>query len=137
MRNYTCVVIIILGFLLGGCASRKITIKSEPPGAKVIMDGQEKGITPCSFHFTYYGSRQIALEKDGYQTFKVIASVNPPWVHAFPFDVLLLFIPYPMTDHHKFSYQLVPVSHEEQDMKAAVRRGEELKEYLNKQLERK
>lgn len=124
----------ILSFLviLTGCASRKITIYSEPEGAKVIVDSQEIGITPCTFPFTYYGTRQIILEKEGYQTERVLVPINPPLIHIFPFDILILFMPYPMVDLHHFSYTLSPS--QESNLNEILKRGEELKEYLNRKV---
>jgi len=128
--------IIALGILavLCGCADRKIIIKSEPEGAKVMVDSQEMGVTPCSFPFTYYGTREIILKKDGYQTRRILKSINPPLIHIFPFDVLILFVPYPLKDYREFSYKLS--TYKKSDVQDVLKRGEELKNQLNKKLEK-
>jgi hypothetical protein len=57
-------------FFLFGCASATV-IKSNPPGAKLILDGQFKGETP----YTYSDSsaagtmRTVILKKGGYKDF--------------------------------------------------------------------
>lgn len=122
--------IISLSFFVYGCADRKITIRSEPEGAKVIIDSQEMGITPSTIPFTYYGTRQIILKKDGYQTYTVLAPIKPPLIHIFPFDILILFIPYPMKDYRILSYKLLP--YQKTDVKEILKKGNELKEHLNK-----
>ena len=40
---------------------RRITIKTDPPGALVYIDDQEIGVTPVSTSFTYYGTRKIQI----------------------------------------------------------------------------
>lgn len=126
------ILIISLSIFVYGCADRKITIRSEPEGAKVIVDSQEMGVTPSTFPFTYYGTRQIILKKDGYQIYTVLAPIKPPLIHVFPFDILILFIPYPMRDYRTLSYILVP--YQKTDVKEILKRGDELKEHLNKTL---
>ena len=60
--------LLILSMLLtipafSGCLERKMYIKSEPPNARVTIDGEEKGVTPVEIPFTYYGTRKITLQK--------------------------------------------------------------------------
>jgi hypothetical protein len=128
--------ILTLGFLtiLYGCADRRIIIRSEPEGAKVIVDSKEMGVTPCSFPFTYYGTREIILKKNGYQTMRILKQINAPFIHIFPFDVLILFVPYPLKDHRDFSYILV--AYNKSDVKDILKRGDDLKKQLNKKFEK-
>ena len=130
--NYLFIVVGFLILLLAGCAEHRIIINSEPPGAAVRLDGQEKGITPISVPFTFYGSREIVLEKDGYQTYKSIIPVNPPIFQVFPFDILLLFVPYPFVDNHSFYFILEKQG--KTDIKKLLERMERLKEYLEEKL---
>jgi hypothetical protein len=58
---------------------RRLTIRSNPSNALVILDGQEIGFTPVSVPFTYYGAREIKLVKDGYETRVIRQRVAPPW----------------------------------------------------------
>src|SRR5207247_4817924 len=51
-----------------GCVRRRLTVRTNPPGAQVFVDDQEIGTTPCSAAFVYYGTRKITLMKDGYRT---------------------------------------------------------------------
>ena len=63
-----------------------MTIRSEPPGALVVLDGQEIGHTPVSVPFTYYGVREIRLVKDGYETMVIDQTVSVPWYQVPPLD---------------------------------------------------
>ena len=65
--------------LLAGCVERRYTIRSDPPGATVIVNGEEIGPTPASKSFVYYGQREITLILDGYATKTVIQPINAPW----------------------------------------------------------
>ena len=53
------------------CVQRRLTIRSNPPGAYVYVDDYEIGITPCSTDFIYYGTRQFRLVREGYETLTV------------------------------------------------------------------
>ena len=77
-------------FLLAdtGCVRRKLTIRSQPEGALVYVDQQEVGQTPLSVPFTYYGTREIILEKDGYQTVKEKHRIRLPWYQIPPLDFI-------------------------------------------------
>ena len=65
--------------LLSGCVRRRMTIRSSPPGATVYVDNYELGPTPRSINFTHYGTRQIRLVKDGYETLTLLQPVPAPW----------------------------------------------------------
>jgi len=112
----------ILGVLvtvcsLSGCVSRRLTIRSDPPGALVEVEGRRIGYTPCSLDFTYYATREIRLSKVGYETLTVQQPVPAPWYQVPPLDFISdNFLPVHVTNRHDFTYRLVPqrvVSEEE------------------------
>ena len=114
-----------------GCVQRRMTIRSDPPGALVYIDDHEIGTTPISTPFTYYGKRNIRLVKDRYQTLTVTQDVPPPWYQIFPLDfVCENLIPGEIRDHRTFDYQLTPqmVTPPEQLLQRAegLRRGTHL-----------
>ena len=81
--------LVVIGLLLltqVGCVHRKLTVHSQPEGALVSVDNQTIGYTPVSMPFTYYGTRDIRVEKDGYKTVKVKQRFLPPWYQIPPFD---------------------------------------------------
>ena len=69
-----------------GCVHRRLTIRSNPPGALVYVDGVEIGRTPVSTSFIYYGTRTVRLELDGYETVQENHRVRAPWYQIPPLD---------------------------------------------------
>src|SRR2546423_9240961 len=69
-----------------GCVRRRLTVRTNPPGAQVFVDDQEIGTTPCSASYVYYGTRKITLVKDGYRTETVYQKFYPPWYQLPPLD---------------------------------------------------
>lgn len=69
-----------------GCVQRRMTIRSNPPGALVYVDDYQIGTTPVSTDFVYYGTRKIRLVKDGFETLTVRQPFPLPWYEIFPLD---------------------------------------------------
>lgn len=86
-----------------GCVERRMTIRSNPSNALVILDGQEIGFTPVSVPFHYYGVRQIKLVKDGYETKIINQHVTPPWYQRFGVDfVSEVLLPWRIRDERDY-----------------------------------
>jgi hypothetical protein len=68
---------------LPGCVRRRMTVRTNPPGATVSVDNQVIGTTPAATSFVYYGSREFRIEKDGYRTETIVQKIHPPW-YQFP-----------------------------------------------------
>jgi hypothetical protein len=88
-RGSRWVEIVACGCLLAavcGCVQRRMTVRSEPPGALVYVDDYQIGTTPVSTDFIYYGTRKIRLVKDGYETLTVRQPFPIPWYEIFPLD---------------------------------------------------
>ena len=64
------VVLLAICFFLSGCASATL-IKSNPSGAKLLLDGQQKGETPYTYsdRATAGTIRTVTLQKEGYKEF--------------------------------------------------------------------
>jgi len=94
-----------------------MTIRSNPPGALVYVDNYEIGTTPVSTHFLYYGTREIRLVKDGYETVTVMQKFPAPWYEFPPLDfVSENLVPGEIRDQRDLTFQLrpqmvVPVEH--------------------------
>ncbi len=69
-----------------GCVRRRMTIRSNPPGAMVYVDDQQIGLTPVSTEFTYYGTRKIRLVKDQFETMTTYHTFAAPWYQLPPLD---------------------------------------------------
>jgi hypothetical protein len=92
-----------------GCVRRRMTIRSNPPGAKVYVDDQEIGVTPVSTNFTYYATRTITLIKDGYRTEKTQHRVLPTWYQIPGVDFFSENLyPRELRDERVVDFQLVP-----------------------------
>ena len=95
--------------LLQGCVERRYTIRTEPPGAIVIVNGEVIGPSPASKSFVFYGDREITMMLDGYETKTVMQPIRAPW-----WDNLLTefftenIVPVSLRDEREFKYQLEP-----------------------------
>lgn len=92
-----------------GCVQRRLTIRSNPPGALVYVDNYEIGTTPVSTDFIYYGTREIRLVKDGFVTETRQAPIWAPWYQWFPLDFFAEnVVPYEIRDERTLDFQLTP-----------------------------
>lgn len=87
-RLFPVVLFLVAALCSSGCMHRRLTIRSEPPGAAVMVDGVEVGYTPASIDYTYYGTREITLTKDGYQTLTTPIKLSTPWYEVFPLEFI-------------------------------------------------
>lgn len=131
-RKLKLVVTILLVVGLTGCVQRRLIVRSQPEGAFVSIDHQPIGSTPVSVPFTYYGTRDIQLEKDGYKTVKVQQRIRPPWYQRFPISFFAdNFSPRELRDERLLDFQLEPKTEVQEnllldragDMRLNVQRG--------------
>ncbi|MBI4711961.1 MAG: hypothetical protein HY762_01440 [Planctomycetes bacterium] len=61
--------------------------------------------------------------------------VKPPFIHIFPFDIVMIFVPYPIIDHHEAYFILS--KYKKPDVKKSLEQAEILKEHLQKTLQNK
>jgi hypothetical protein len=95
--------------LATGCVRRRLTVRTNPPGAQVFVDDQEIGTTPCSSAFVYYGTRKVTIMKDGYRTETIFQKIPPPWYQYPPLDLVTEnFVPREIRDERVVDVQLVP-----------------------------
>ena len=92
-----------------GCVRRRLTVRTNPPGALVFIDGQEIGRTPVATPFTYYGTRKFRIVKDGYETISVNQPFPSPWYQLPPLDfVSENLVPNEIRDERVVDFELVP-----------------------------
>ena len=100
---------VFLPLILTGCVHRRLTINSNPSGALVRIDGKDVGYTPASVDYTWYGTREVQLLKDGYETQTQLIDVSAPWYQKFPFDFVSdNLLGTHVRDHRRFDLQLQP-----------------------------
>lgn len=109
IRIITCLCIVALLAAAPGCVRRRLTVRSNPPGAVVYVDNQQIGETPCATDFTYYGTRKIRLEKAGYETLSVKQPIPTPWYETPGIDFISEnLIPLRIRDNRNVAFDLAP-----------------------------
>ena len=100
----------LLILCLTGCAHnmhRRMTVRSEPPGALVLLEGEEIGYTPVSMDFDHYGTREITLIKDGYETITAMQKVRTPLYQKPGLDLVTdNFSPVKINDRLEYTFTL-------------------------------
>jgi hypothetical protein len=95
--------------ITAGCVQRRMTIRSNPPGALVYVDDYQIGTTPVSTDFVYYGTRKIRLVKDGFETLTVRQPFPIPWYEVFPLDFVTENLwPWEIRDERVVDLAMVP-----------------------------
>jgi hypothetical protein len=118
--------LILLGISSASCVGvrRELTVESEPSGALVYLNDEEVGRTPLTHEFIYYGTMDLKLRKQGFETLEDQPKVWAPWWQIPPID--LVAEAFPLTDRHKLSYELTP-REQGAPPEELVRRGVELR----------
>jgi len=80
---------VVTGWLACGCVERIARIQTDPPGAFVVVNDEEAGISPVRFSFLWYGDYDIMARKPGYQTLKTHYQINAPWYQYPPIDLVV------------------------------------------------
>ncbi len=122
----TLALMLLVSIAATGCVRRRLTVRSNPPGALVYVDNQRIGTTPCSVDFTYYGTREIRLVKSGYETLTVNQPIPAPWYQIPPLDFVSdNFALHKIRDNRTVSFNLQPQMM--MPVEEVIRRGEELR----------
>ena len=86
-------------------------MRTNPPGALAIVNGEEIGRTPVSRSFIFYGDRDVTLMLDGHQTQRINQPVDAPWYD----NIVTEFfsenvVPWTIRDEREFTYQMAPTT---------------------------
>jgi hypothetical protein len=111
MHRKFCFFIVVLLIVptLCGCVRRILTVRSNPPGANVYLDGKEIGRTPLTTNFDHYGKREFRIVKQGYETKTEVKPVRAPWYQWIGIDfVSEVLMPGKLTDHKFYEFDLQP-----------------------------
>jgi hypothetical protein len=108
----------LLLVLLPGCVERALVVRSEPPGAKVFVDGKEVGTTPVRVPFDYYGTREVMVRMEETADLRGeralapetrLVKISAPWYQWFPVDLVTeYFWPGTIHDDHELDFALIP-----------------------------
>jgi len=118
-----------IGLLLtcSGCeVQRSLTIQSDPPGALVFLNDQEIGRTPVTQYFKWYGTYDVEIRKDGYESLRTTAKVWAPWWQVPPIDLIVCFVP-GQEDHHDLSFTLHEPTARQLDPQRMITSAEKLR----------
>lgn len=75
-------ILISLSFILASCSTivngryDEVRVSSSVPGAAVIVDGMNKGQTPCVVEVSRKGGQTLSIEKEGYEAYQTRLSTS-------------------------------------------------------------
>ena len=110
MKNAAILIVATVAVCLAGCVERKLTLTSEPEGARVFVSDVEVGRTPVTIPFTWYGDYDIIyrFEEGGYGVKRTHAYLGMPAYEIPPFDLLSQMAPWWYRDHRYVHCKLTP-----------------------------
>ena len=109
-NKYWLSILLTLFLLLpAGCVERTITVRTDPPGALVIVNEVEKGRSPVTFPFTWYGDYNVRLELPEYEIIQTHRKVNAP-IYQWPLIDLFteVFFSYQFRDYRDWHFTMTP-----------------------------
>ncbi len=104
----------LLFLVAAGCAERTLTIRSNPPGAEIWVNGERlEGTTPATVSAAHDGTYRIELNKADYRRRIARFTTESSWSDAFPFDVFTDFLnPFAKGRHGTITIELEPIPEE-------------------------
>jgi len=109
---------IVLGlvvFFCGGCLHSYVMVATNPAGARVFLDYEDKGRTPAKIEFDWYGKHDIQVMKEGYERVDEIVDIKcRPYLYI-PLDLVATILPFRFEDKRHYSYDLEPITLEGKD----------------------
>jgi len=109
-----CLVVVpfLAAVLLTGCSDgsvrKMVTITSDPPCAKVWMNGVYRGETPVEIPINWNWFYDFKLEKEGYETYCIRERFYAPPQHVVPLDFFAEIQPFPSYEPQWRNYVLQP-----------------------------
>ena len=109
-RSIIIIAIVAELFAFTGCVRRRLTLRTDPPGATVYLDNVEIGKTPISRDFNFYGTRELRFVKEGCETHTEMIKLRAPWYEWVGLDfVSETLVPGEILDRHNHSVKLRPL----------------------------
>jgi hypothetical protein len=104
-----------------GCVRRTITIKSDPPGARVVLNDKDLGVTPLTEDLEWYGWYRLRLTKPGYERIDDEVEIRAPLHLWIPLDLAMEVVPLQIHDPNVLAYRLIPDAPAEDPIPAGFR----------------
>ena len=134
MVKNSVLIIAAVGFVmiaLAGCVERRLTINTEPQGARVILNDQEIGVSPVTVSFNWYGDYWVRLSKDGYEALDTHRQLKSPLHDHFPFDFIAeVLYPGQIVDAYEWTFALAPQEYPTREQ--LIENGEALRSQLER-----
>ena len=109
-----------------GCVRRTVTIRTDPQGARVLLNDEPVGTTPVTVDFTWYGDYDVACSKDG-ETLRTHHRIDAPWYQIPPFDFFAeILTPFTIEDHREMAFTLEPA--QKMDQPELIDRAKEFRD---------
>jgi hypothetical protein len=128
-RAFACAAAVVAaGAGASGCSTKRVlTIRSDPPGARVWVGGVERGRTPVDVPFVHYGRFPVRLEKEGHESLAGEVEV-PTQIDGYP----VIDLPHELTVRERrfeWTGRLRPVAAKptEADARAALERAKAMR----------
>lgn len=116
-------------FLLAtGCVERTISITSDPEGARVYLNDEEVGSTPCRVKFLHYGTYDVRLVKEGYEPLHEPAEAEVPLYDLPGPDFFAEALPINFKSNIEWHFEMTPVR---EDPEAMIQRGRQMRARLD------
>lgn len=111
MRKHACAALGLVALLaLSGCVQRKIRVTSAPPGARVLLNDQDIGVTPVETRFTFYGGYDVQLIKPGYEHVHELRQAKAPLYEYPVIDLGATAAPTDIRHTVEWHFDLTPVA---------------------------
>lgn len=110
------------------CVRREIQVHTDPPGALVYLNNVEIGRSPVTRPFTFYGTYDVVIRMEGYETLKTKKLVLAPWWQWVPIDLAAEALP--LTDRQKITFKLSPTTQPDLSPEEMLRRATEMETQL-------
>jgi PEGA domain len=95
---------------LGGCLKRTIAVTTEPPGALVWLNDVEVGRTPLETDFTFYGTYDVRIRREGYEPISTSAKARPPVQELPGIDLAAEALPVQLHNVVRWHWTLTPLA---------------------------
>lgn len=128
-------VLCVFGVLLCGCVERRLTVNTVPPGAVVILNDEEIGVSPVTVAFNWYGDYKVRVRKEGFETLNTHRMLEAPLHDKFPFDFFYGALwPGTIEDEYEWSFELK--SYEAPDRDGLIKAAMEMRKRTVEELEK-
>jgi hypothetical protein len=125
---------------LSGCVERSITIVTDPPGSVVYLNDVEKGTTPLTTSFEWYGTYGIRIRgkknigtatepKYQYYYLHTHRTTTRPWFQYYGLDLVASLLPIEFKDHKIWAFVVPPVK--TLSKQQLIKNAQKLKSQLN------